>query len=124
MRTNERDATLGRPGSAATAPVVRRVVGALVEASPSPGVALGELCRVGPQRLLGEVLEKDGDRITVQVFEDTLGLGLGTPVTTSGRPLTAELGPGLLGSVIDGVGRRLADMGAAGGPYLAPGAVS
>jgi V/A-type H+-transporting ATPase subunit A len=89
-----------------------RVVGALVEAAPLGDVMLYELMRVGEAGLLGEVIRLDGDRAIIQVFEETTGLRLGEPVVRTGSPLAVELGPGLLGSVLDGVGRplnRLAD---------------
>ena len=69
--------------------------------------ALNEIVRVGPQNLLGEVIRLDDDVATVQVFEETSGLALDDPVHGTGRPLLAELGPGLLGSVLDGIGRPL-----------------
>lgn len=96
-----------------TTGTLTRVVGALAEVSGLPGVALNELVRVGTRQLLGEVLRVTGDAATVQVFEETAGVRVGEPVAREGRPLAIELGPGLLGSVIDGIGRplgRLADL--------------
>ena len=90
-----------------------RVVGALAEASGLTGVALNELVRVGTRQLLGEVLRITGDVATVQVFEETAGVRVGEPVVREDHPLEIELGPGLLGGVIDGIGRplgRLADL--------------
>jgi V/A-type H+/Na+-transporting ATPase subunit A len=90
-----------------------RVVGALAEASGLIGVALNELVRVGTRQLLGEVLRVTGDVATVQIFEETAGVRVGEPVVREGHPLAIELGPGLLGGVIDGIGRplgRLADL--------------
>ena len=81
---------------------VVRAAGALVEASPLPQAALYEIVRVGRRRLLGEVIRIQGEVATVQVFEDTAGLALEEPVESTGAPLQAELGPGLLGSVLDG----------------------
>ena len=86
---------------------VVRAAGALVEAAPLPRAALYEIVRVGQRRLLGEVIRVQGEIATVQVFEDTTGLALGEPVVATGAPLQAELGPGLLGSVLDGTGRPL-----------------
>jgi V/A-type H+/Na+-transporting ATPase subunit A len=103
--------------------IVTRIAGALVEARPcSP--ALYELAYVGEQRLLAEVVRLDGERATLQVYEDTTGLRLGSPVEFSGATLTAQLGPGLLGAVLDGVGRPLARVAEATGDFIAPGAAA
>ncbi|MFW6083654.1 MAG: V-type ATP synthase subunit A [Gemmatimonadota bacterium] len=99
-----------------------RVVGALAEAAPLGGAGLYELVRVGDHGLLGEVIRLDGDRATIQVFEETTGLRLGEPVVRTGRPLAVQLGPGLLGSVLDGVGRPLHRMAETGGPFIRAGA--
>jgi len=106
-----------------TARVVR-AAGALVEAAPLPHAALYEIVRVGPRRLLGEVIRVQGDTATVQVFEDTSGLALEAPVEGTGSPLLAELGPGLLGAVLDGTGRPLARLAEAEGNFLAAGTVA
>lgn len=106
-----------------TARVVR-AAGALVEAGPLPNAALYEIVRVGPRRLLGEVIRVQGEMATVQVFEDTAGLALESPVEPTGAPLQAELGPGLLGAVLDGTGRPLARLAEAEGNFLASGTVA
>jgi len=84
-----------------------RVAGALIEARPLLG-ALYELALVGTHRLLGEIVRQSGDTATIQVYEETSGLALGEPVEAMGTALAAQLGPGLLGSVLDGTGRPLA----------------
>lgn len=99
-----------------------RVVGTLADAVGLGGVALHELVRVGHRRLMGEVLRISGEVATLQVFEDTTGLCLGEPVTRDGAPLTIELGPGLLGQVIDGIGRPLRQLADSSGTFLEPGA--
>ena len=104
------------------APRLVRVVGSLAEARPLPAAALYELVRVGEKKLLGEVIRISGDTATIAIFEETAGLALGERVEATGRPLSAELGPGLLGSVLDGVGRPLERLAAAQGDFLAPGA--
>jgi V/A-type H+-transporting ATPase subunit A len=98
-----------------------RLHGALAEAAPLPSAALYELVRVGERGLLAEVIRVRGERATLQVYEETAGLRLGEPVRPTGAPLVAELGPGLLGSVLDGVGRPLARLAASSGDFLAPG---
>ena len=84
-----------------------RVAGSLVEAAPLRA-ALYDLALVGTHRMLGEVIRQRGDVATLQVYEDTTGLAVGEPVESLGVALTAQLGPGLLGQVLDGVGRPLA----------------
>jgi V/A-type H+-transporting ATPase subunit A len=98
-----------------------RAAGALIEAAPLRDVALFEIVRVGPRKLLGEVIRLDGDVATIQVFEDTAGLALEDPVIATGAPLLAELGPGLLGSVLDGTGRPLEQLAASEGPFIGAG---
>ncbi len=101
---------------------IRRVTGNLVEAAPLPMAAVYELARVGERRLLGEVIRIQGDRATVQVYEDTTGLAVGEPLQLSGESLTAHLGPGLLGSVLDGLGRSLHRLATVTGDQIRPGA--
>ena len=103
---------------------VIRAAGALVEAAPLPQAALYEIVRVGHRRLLGEVIRIQGEIATVQVFEDTAGLALEEPVESTGAPLQAELGPGLLGSVLDGTGRPLSRLAEQEGNFLSTGTVA
>jgi V/A-type H+-transporting ATPase subunit A len=85
---------------------VARVNGPVVEVADTD-VGMLELVHVGNARLPGEVIGLDGSTATVQVYEYTGGLQPGEPVSASGAPLSAELGPGLLGGVFDGMLRRL-----------------
>jgi V/A-type H+-transporting ATPase subunit A len=103
---------------------VIRAAGALVETAPLPQAALYEIVRVGHRRLLGEVIRIQGETATVQVFEDTAGLALEEPVHATGAPLQAELGPGLLGSVLDGTGRPLSRLAEQEGNFLSTGTVA
>jgi V/A-type H+-transporting ATPase subunit A len=98
-----------------------RVAGSLVEASPLRA-ALYELAYVGERRMLGEIIRERGDVATLQVYEDTTGLAVGEPVEAVGTTLTSQLGPGLLGAVLDGIGRPLARLAEASGDFIAPGA--
>jgi V/A-type H+-transporting ATPase subunit A len=82
---------------------------------------LYDLVRVGERQLLGEVIRVDRDTAVIQVFEETSGLRLGEPVVGTGSALAVELGPGLLGSVFDGVGRPLERLATAGGNTIQPG---
>lgn len=101
-----------------------RVVGALAEASGMRDGVLNELVRVGEGNLLAEVLRITEDRATLQVFEDTSGLALGESVRREKLPLEVELGPGLLGSVIDGIGRPLGALALQCGDFILPGATA
>ncbi len=98
-----------------------RVAGAIAEASPLGNVALYELVKVGERKLLGEVIRLEGQVATIQVFEETSGLGLDEPVRPTGGSLMTELGPGLLGSILDGVGRPLHAIADGAGDFIAPG---
>lgn len=98
-----------------------RITGSMVEARSLPNVSLFELVRVGHAGLLGEVVRVEEDRATVQVYEDTTGLSVGEPVEPTGTALTAQLGPGLLGAVLDGVGRPLDRLADLSGPFILPG---
>ena len=100
---------------------ITRVVGALVEASGLGGVALNELVRVGQRQLLAEVLRVSRETATLQVFEETAGVRVGEPVSREETPVSIELGPGLLGSVLDGIGRPLARLADLTGPFIEPG---
>jgi V/A-type H+-transporting ATPase subunit A len=101
---------------AVTDGAVLRVNGPVVEVGGLPGLAMLDVVAVGEQGLPGEVIALEGDRAVVQVYEHTGGLRPGDPVRESGGPLRAELGPGLVGGVFDGMLRRLAGTG-----YVEPG---
>jgi V/A-type H+/Na+-transporting ATPase subunit A len=83
----------------------------VVEIEGMGAAHLLELVEVGPDRLAGEVISLRGERAVVQLHEYTGGLGPGAPASLGGGPLTAELGPGLLGGIFDGMLRRLEDLG-------------
>ena len=104
-----------------TTPRIIRVAGAIAEAQPLGDAALYELVEVGELRLLGEVIRIQGDVATIQVFEETSGLGLDEPVHRTGSSLMTQLGPGLLGSIIDGIGRPLQGLAERSGDFMAPG---
>jgi len=81
--------------------------GPVVRAQGSRHVGRLELVEVGEERLVGEVIGLVGNNMTIQVYEETSGMRPGAPVYTTGRPLSVELGPGLLRSIFDGVQRPL-----------------
>ncbi len=86
---------------------VVKVSGPLVVARGLPHPKMYDLVKVGANRLMGEIIELRGDRASIQVYEETTGLGPGDEVFTTGEPLSVELGPGLLTSIYDGVQRPL-----------------
>ena len=81
-----------------------------------------DVCKVGEKGLIGEIIEMRGDKASIQVYEETSGIGPGDPVTTTGEPLSVELGPGLIESMFDGIQRPLdAFMEAAQSSFLTRG---
>ncbi|HET8625359.1 MAG TPA: V-type ATP synthase subunit A, partial [Gemmatimonadales bacterium] len=104
-----------------TQPKLTRITGALAEAGPLPKAALYELARVGRSGLLSEVIRVRADTATLQIYEDTIGLEAGEPVRLTGSPLAVQLGPGLLGAILDGVGRPLHRLAEAMGDFIHPG---
>ena len=87
-----------------------KVSGPLVVATGLSDANMSDVVRVGPQRLIGEILTMKGDSASIQVYEETSGLGTGEPVVSTGEPLSVELGPGLIGSIFDGIQRPLDDL--------------
>lgn len=98
-----------------------RIGGPTVVARGLSAPALNEVVWVGRERLLGEVIRVEGDRATIQVYEETGGLALGEPAEPTGEPLTVELGPGLLGRIFDGVQRPLEALAERQGDFLGRG---
>lgn len=89
---------------------INRVLGPVVHAKDVTRAQMLELVEVGEDRLIGEIVKLTGDQITIQVYEDTTGLTPGASVYGSGMPLSVELGPGLIGSIYDGVQRPLSEI--------------
>ncbi len=87
--------------------IITGITGPVVKARTDASVSLYEVVHVGEKRLLGEVVRIDGPRVDLQVYEDTSGMRIGEPVAFTGDLLSVELGPGLLGGVLDGIGRPL-----------------
>ena len=86
---------------------IKKVAGPLVVASGMRDANMGDVVRVSEQRLIGEIIEIHGDEASVQVYEETSGLGPGEPVESTNAPLSVELAPGLIGSIYDGIQRPL-----------------
>lgn len=83
------------------------VSGPVVVAEKMAGTAMYELVRVGNMKLIGEIIRLDGDTATIQVYEETSGLTVGDPVTRTGKPLSVQLGPGIMNQIFDGIQRPL-----------------
>ena len=86
---------------------ILKVAGPLVVATGMRDANMGDVVRVSKQRLIGEIIEMHGDQASIQVYEETQGLGPGEPVESTEAPLSVELGPGLMGSIYDGIQRPL-----------------
>lgn len=100
---------------------ISRVAGPTVEARGLRGARMYDRVIIGEMGLQGEVIRLDGDVATCQVYEETTGLSLDEPVIATGEPLLVELGPGLLGSVFDGVQRPLGAVAAVSGDFISRG---
>ncbi|HIV52450.1 MAG TPA: V-type ATP synthase subunit A [Candidatus Mediterraneibacter norwichensis] len=90
--------------------VIKKVAGPLVIASGMRDANMFDVVRVSSQRLIGEIIEMHGDEASIQVYEETSGLGPGEPVESMGVPMSVELGPGLIASIYDGIQRPLDDI--------------
>jgi len=101
IRDEERESRFG---------YVYAVSGPVVTAEHMSGSAMYELVRVGYQELVGEIIRLEGDMATIQVYEETSGLTVGDPILRTGKPLSVELGPGIMGSIFDGIQRPLKDI--------------
>ncbi|MEJ2355367.1 MAG: V-type ATP synthase subunit A, partial [candidate division WOR-3 bacterium] len=84
-----------------------RVSGPLVVAENMKGSKMYDVVQVGEEKLLGEIIELEGDLASIQVYEETEGIGVGQPVFLTGEPLSVSLGPGLIESIYDGIQRPL-----------------
>ncbi len=89
---------------------IKKVAGPLVIASGMRDANMFDVVRVSDQRLIGEIIEMHGDEASIQVYEETSGLGPGEPVESMEVPLSVELGPGLITSIYDGIQRPLDDI--------------
>ena len=89
---------------------ITKVAGPLVIAEGMRDADMFDVVRVSDKRLIGEIIEMHGDKASIQVYEETAGLGPGEKVVSTGKPLSVELGPGLIGSIFDGIQRPLAEI--------------
>jgi len=102
-------------------PKIIRVSGPLVVASGCVGAKMYDVVKVGDVGLIGEIIELRKDLAFIQVYEETSGIGPGEPVHLLGKPLSVELGPGLLGKIFDGIQRPLDEIYAQQGDFVARG---
>ena len=98
-----------------------KVSGPLVVAEGMNEAKIFDVVQVSEHKLVGEIIEMRGDKASIQVYEDTAGLGPGEPVYLTGQPLSVELGPGLLKNFYDGIQRPLALLEKAAGPFITRG---
>ena len=98
-----------------------KISGPLVVAEGMRDANMFDVVRVSNKRLIGEIIEMHGDRASIQVYEETSGLGTGESVESTGEPMSVELGPGLIGSIFDGIQRPLDDIRKVCGNNLARG---
>ena len=89
---------------------IKKVAGPLVIAKGMRDANMFDVVRVSEKRLIGEIIEMHGDEASIQVYEETSGLAPGSPVESTGEPMSVELGPGLIGSIYDGIQRPLDDI--------------
>ena len=89
---------------------IKKVAGPLVIAEGMREANMFDVVRVSEQRLIGEIIEMHGDQASIQVYEETSGLGPGEPVESTGEPMSVELGPGLIGNIYDGIERPLEEI--------------
>lgn len=90
--------------------VISKVAGPLVIADNMKDSNMYDVVRVSDRHLIGEIIEMHGDRASIQVYEETSGLGPGEPVESTGVPMSVELGPGLIGNIYDGIQRPLQEI--------------
>ncbi|PIS04993.1 MAG: V-type ATP synthase subunit A [Candidatus Buchananbacteria bacterium CG10_big_fil_rev_8_21_14_0_10_42_9] len=98
-----------------------KVSGPLVIAKGMTGAKMFDVVKVSDQNLVGEIIELNGDTASIQVYEETSGVGPGEPVTLTNHPLAVELGPGLLTSIYDGIQRPLELIADEAGDYITRG---
>ena len=100
---------------------IKRINGSLIIAEGLEGVRIGDIAYVGDLRLIGEVVRISGREVALQCYEDTSGLRPGEHVVSTGTPLVAELGPGLIGGIFDGLERSEIELWKRTGPFIKKG---
>ncbi|MCK5282147.1 MAG: V-type ATP synthase subunit A [Nanoarchaeota archaeon] len=100
---------------------IKKISGPVVVGKDMKGSKMYDLVRVGNLNLTGEIIQLRGDNAVIQVYEDTSGLKAGEEIKTTDMPLSIELGPGLLGSILDGIGRPLLKLAEKSGDFISRG---
>lgn len=95
-----------------------RIAGPVIVGDGMKGTQMYEMVKVGNDKLIGEIIELEGDTATIQVYEETAGMKPGEPIESTGGPLSVELGPGIIGSIFDGIQRPLEKIKVLTGDYL------
>lgn len=95
-----------------------KIAGPVIVGSGMKGTQMHEMVKVGNDKLIGEIIELEGDTATIQVYEETAGMKPGEPIESTGGPLSVELGPGIIGSIFDGIQRPLEKIKVLTGDYL------
>jgi V/A-type H+/Na+-transporting ATPase subunit A len=95
-----------------------KIAGPVIVGNGMKGTQMYEMVKVGNDKLIGEIIELEGDTATIQVYEETAGMKPGEPIESTGGPLSVELGPGIIGSIFDGIQRPLEKIKVLTGDYL------
>src|SRR5664280_1250520 len=95
-----------------------KIAGPVIVGNGMKGTQMYEMVKVGNDKLIGEIIELEGDTATIQVYEETAGMKPGEPIESTGGPLSVELGPGIIGSIFDGIQRPLEKIKFLTGDYL------
>ncbi|MDR2159577.1 MAG: V-type ATP synthase subunit A [Treponema sp.] len=101
---------------------VKRISGPIIRAEGLGAAGLFDVVEVGEKRITGEIVRLENTEAVIQVYEDNTGLMIGAAAASTGRPLSALLGPGLMGTIYDGIQRPLEALFRQGGPFMSPGA--
>ena len=100
---------------------ITRISGPIVYAEGLEKCGLYDVVDVGNKKLIGEIIRQNEGKATIQVYEEDTGMRIGEPVVSNERPLSLKLGPGLIGTIYDGIQRPLKEMYESGGAFLLPG---
>jgi V/A-type H+-transporting ATPase subunit A len=100
---------------------VIRIAGPIIHATGLGGAGLFDVVEVGEKRIIGEIVRLEGDKAVIQVYEESTGLEIGTRAVSTGRPLSVLLGPGIMGTIYDGIQRPLKSLYREAGTFMTPG---
>ena len=100
---------------------ITRISGPVIYAEGLGNCGLYDVVDVGKKKIIGEIIRQNKDHATIQVYEDDTGMKIGEEVVSASRPLSLHLGPGLVGTIYDGIQRPLEAMYKKSGAFLIPG---